>query len=183
MIVRRAVPSDVPALARVHIDTWRATYRGIVPDAYLDSLNYNRGESGWKRMLSDLDSPEAEQSGKCVLVAESPDCGVVGFASFGPNRDQDTEHDGELYAIYVLPTYQGRGAGRELISETARMMSVSGFRSMVVWVLSANPARRFYERSGGSEVRQRKIKIGGVELDETAYGWADLSEFGRPVIE
>lgn len=63
------------------------------------------------------------------------------------------------------------------------MMSGSGFRSMVVWVLSENPARQFHERFGRSEAGHRKIEIGGLELDETAYGWADLSRFARPVIE
>jgi hypothetical protein len=54
---------------------------------------------------------------------------------------------------------------------------------MVVWVLSENPARQFHERFGRSEAGHRKIEIGGLELDETAYGWADLSRFARPVIE
>jgi len=32
MKVRPAVPEAVPALAQVHVDSWRAAYRGLVPD-------------------------------------------------------------------------------------------------------------------------------------------------------
>ncbi len=36
MLIRPARPADIPTMARVYVETWRATYRGILPDAYLD---------------------------------------------------------------------------------------------------------------------------------------------------
>ena len=40
MTTREARPEDLPDMARIRVDTWKAAYRGIVPDAYLDSLTY-----------------------------------------------------------------------------------------------------------------------------------------------
>jgi len=46
---------------------------------------------------------------------------------------------------------------------------------MLVWVLVDNhPARRFYEALGGQELRTQPIEIGGVTLEEVAYGWQDI---------
>jgi len=38
--IRRATPSDLAGMARVHVETWKTSYRGIVPDAHLDALTY-----------------------------------------------------------------------------------------------------------------------------------------------
>jgi hypothetical protein len=42
-------------------------------------------------------------------------------------------------------------------------------------VLADNPARHFYETLGGQQVTKSQIEIGGVKLDEVAYGWLDIS--------
>ncbi len=52
MIVPEASYDDAPAIARVHVDTWRTTYRGIVPEDYLATLSYEKRESRWAQMLS-----------------------------------------------------------------------------------------------------------------------------------
>jgi hypothetical protein len=33
--IRRAVREDARAIARVHVDSWRTTYRGIVPEEHI----------------------------------------------------------------------------------------------------------------------------------------------------
>jgi len=185
MRVRKADPSDAQALARVHVGTWRATYRGIVPDAYLDALDYGRSEARWRENLERAalreSASEGVSPGSATIAAEDEEQGVVGFAAFGPNRDKDPNYDSELYAIYVLPASQKKGAGTMLVREASRILADSGFRSMIVWVLSANPARSFYEKLGGEEVGQRMIEIGGAQLAETAYGWKDLRKLAGTI--
>lgn len=173
MMIRKATPADAPMLARVHVDTWRATYKGIIADSYLARLDYRTGEERWRVSLTE--SPDSEASrGRIILVAEHEASGVVGFAAGGPNRDKDTDCDGELYAIYVLPEHQRRGVGRMLVAAMAKSLLEAGLHSMVVWVLTANPSRRFYENLGAREIKQRKIEIGGQQYDEISYGWPDL---------
>jgi len=85
----------------------------------------------------------------------------------------------KLYAIYVLEAYQGRGLGRDLTLDVVARLVADGRRSMLVWVLADNPACRFYEALGGRRVEVKRISIGGVELDEVAYGWTDLTRVFR----
>ena len=50
--IRAAVPEDAASMARVHVDSWRSTYAGIVPAEYLAGLSYPNRESLWKELLT-----------------------------------------------------------------------------------------------------------------------------------
>lgn len=167
MIIRLADVADAAGIARVHVDTWRTTYRGIVPDEFLAGLSHAQRQAAWERHLAE---PSALQ---CVYVAEN-DGEVVGFANGGPERSNDPIYRGELYAIYILEPWQHHGIGKAFVMEIARWLVDHGCTSMLVWVLAQNPSRRFYEALGGTYVRNRTITIGGAPLEEVAYGWKDL---------
>lgn len=171
MLIRPATVEDVAGLAKVHVDTWKATYRGIVADSFLDGLSYERSAKGWDRMLSE---PQSRQR---ILVAVDDGGSVVGFASGGLNRDSDTPHKAELWAIYVLPEAQGQGAGGMLLRKFAQAMLEDGLDSISVWVLADNGrGRGFYEAMGGVLAARRQIVLAGQSLDEVAYGWTDLGK-------
>ena len=166
--VREARCADAAGVARVHVESWRTTYRGIVPDDFLAGLSVEQRERHWARVLC------GAGGGEFVYVAEE-DGQIVGFASGGPERSGDPIHKGELYAIYVLNTHQRRGLGRSLTRAVAERLARGGMRSMLVWVLAANPWRRFYEALGGRQVYVKPVEIGGITLDEVAYGWTDVT--------
>ncbi len=183
MIIRQARLSDAAQLARVHVDTWRSTYGGLIPDDYLDRLDPERGRVGWERWLSDA------ESGRFAVVAEDPSRGVVGFAYAGPARAATREgppstaepaYSGELYAIYILAPHQRRGTGRLLMRAVVEALLREDLTSMMVWVLAANPARAFYESLGGRECGRQRVNIGGAELEEVAYGWDDVNRILDP---
>lgn len=165
--IRSAVTADVPGIAHVQISTWRATYRGLVPDAYLDALDPAIQEDYWRSLLSAND-------GDFVLVAESRDQEIAGFACAGPNRDVELSYLAELHKLYLAPEWQGRGVGRLLVESTAERLLQQNLASMIVWVLGGNPFRKFYESVGGVYVSERTIEIGGAPLSDVAYGWRNL---------
>jgi ribosomal protein S18 acetylase RimI-like enzyme len=170
LAVREAMPADAQGIARVQVDTWRATYRGVVPAAYLDALSYERRARVWAGAIR---QDPARDFG--VFVAEHPVAGVVGFASCGPERAGDPAFSGELYAVYVLPAYQRTGLGRRLVVSVATRLAAAGLGAMLAWVLAGNhPARAFYEALGGHPLRGREVEIGGVRLPEVGYGWTDV---------
>ncbi len=169
MIIRAAVPDDAPAIARVHVETWRAAYRGVVPDAHLAGLSVTERAAGWHSFLGDATGR------RFACVARDDADGLIGFAAGGPERSGDGRYRGELYALYVLPSEQRRGVGRGLVRAVANRLVAADTRSMLLWVLEANPrARAFYEALGGSVVRRQPIEIGGATFIEVAYGWPDL---------
>jgi ribosomal protein S18 acetylase RimI-like enzyme len=172
--IREAIPEDASGIARVHVNAWQATYPGIVPDQVLENLSYERNEQYWQGILSD------PQNQSIVLVAEHPYAGIVGFASAGPERSGNFPYQAELYTIYMLKTYQGRGVGRHLVAGIAQRLVERGMTSLLVWVLRDNLFRAFYEAMGGQEVGEQEIIIGGDNLVEVAYGWTDIRPLASP---
>lgn len=171
MRIRTATNEDAGSIAQVHVESWRTTYRGIVPDSVLDSLTVERRETFWENILSD------QASGTMTLVAENDAGEIVGFASGGQQREADLQHyDGELYAIYLLESAQRQGIGRQLVLDLVSRLYQGGFQRLIVWVLKDNPAGHFYEALGGKLVTEKTVNIGGVDLIETAYGWEDISK-------
>ena len=172
--IRTANPADAAPIARVHIDSWRTTYEGIVPAEYLANLSYRDRESMWNEALS------TEQPATSIFVAETESGDVVGFASAGPEREGNPTYRAELYAIYLLQEHQNRGLGRRLVSTIARSLSANGFNSMLLWVLEDNhPACRFYESHGGKRIGKRTVTFGGAHLQEVSYGWTDITALAQ----
>jgi GNAT superfamily N-acetyltransferase len=168
--VREAVPSDRVGMARVHVETWRSTYRGIVPDAHLDALTVQSDlDRGFGRWLTD------PPPGWTHRVAVLPEGEVIGFAVGGTSREEDPAYRGELGAIYVLREHQRHGVGTALLREIVGHVLSLGHRSMFVWVLEGNPYQAFYAKLGGVVVRRRTAPVAGTTLPELAYGWSDLS--------
>lgn len=153
MAVRPAVGSDAPAVASVHVRTWQAAYRGLVPDSVLDGLSVEARTSMWERAIP---------SGG-VWVG-SLDDEIAGFAAAGPSEEPDTAF--QLYALYVLPSAWGTGLGHELAKA-----ALGTRRDVVLWVFDENPrARRFYERLGfRADSLVKTETIGGAELKEVRY--------------
>ncbi|MCE2458486.1 MAG: GNAT family N-acetyltransferase [Dehalococcoidia bacterium] len=167
--IRAATPEDVASIARVHVDSWRSTYDGIVPAEYLAGLSYQSRESLWKEALT------TDRPGTSYFVAETQGGDTVGFANSGPEREGDITYRGELYAIYLLEAYQHMGLGRRLFSSVTRRLLSDGFNSMLLWVLEDNrPACRFYESLGGERVGRKIVTIGGIDLVEVSYGWRGI---------
>ena len=170
-VIRPAQPDDAFAMARVHVDTWRTTYAGSVPDAHLTNPSYERCQANW---IEHLSNPQGETH---AFVAEAQAGHIVAIASGGPLRDAWAGFDGELYVLYVLKAFQGTGYGRLLVTRVAHDLASRGYHSLVAWVLNDNPACRFYERLGGRLAAEKVVEIGGRPLLDVAYVWPDLAVF------
>jgi GNAT superfamily N-acetyltransferase len=163
--VRRAHPGDAEGLARVHVAAWQWAYRGIVPDEVLASLAWQERADRWRERLEDAADPDLHT---WVATVDDPEAAVVGFASWGPSRDDDAGPDvAELYAIYLAQPWSRRGLGTRLLRAGLDGLAAR-FTRVDVWVLRDNVgARAFYERCGlrpdGSD---KTLQIGGVDLVE-----------------
>jgi len=163
-VVRRATVEDAGGLARVQVESWRSTYRGIVPEAFLAEMTEAGQTERWRSRWREL--------GEHMFVAVDEDTGsVFGFACGGTIRVPVEGFDAELYAIYLLQEWQGQGVGLRLLGALTESLRAAGFVSLLAWVLEANPSLGFYERFGAQQVMRKTIDIGGVDLPEVALGW------------
>lgn len=168
LALRRARIADAPAIARVYVDSWRQTYRGLLPDAYLDGLRRDTFEKHWRRTLA---------TRGWAFVAEHQDCEsgegpqVIGMASGGRAR-RDRVGAGEIYVLYVDQKFKRQSAGRALFDACQLELATRGMGNLFIWVLADNPARKFYEHLGGTLVDRAKLEVGGREVEEVAYFWA-----------
>lgn len=172
--IRPAVLRDATAIAEVQVSSWKTTYKGIVPDGLIERMTVPERTGGWTRILSAL-----EESGQGKVFLCETEGEVVGFASFGPQRDHGLEDRGftsELTAIYLLETAQRQGIGSALLQACATEALGLGHNGMSVWVLEQNlGARGFYEARGGESLAAQESDDRKAPVDEVAYGWRDLS--------
>lgn len=167
--VRPAVAADAAAIARVHVASTLATYRGIYPESWLGRVSVEGRTERWNRLLG------APEPGWAAFVGCKGDGSVVGFLCGGAERTGGLGCDGELYAIYLLPAVQRQGLGGLLVRRLAGELRSAGFTSMAVWVLARNPSKAFYEALGATAIGERELQRDGETLVEVAYGWRDWS--------
>jgi GNAT superfamily N-acetyltransferase len=165
--VRRAVAVDAAAIADIHVDSWDATYRGLIADPFLDLVVSQRAErvERWRGQLS------AAPGDRRTWVAER-DGEVLGFSATGPCGDTDAEPgSGEVFAIYLRPDAIGSGVGRVLFGHAVADLGARGFAPLTLWVLRQNlRARRFYEAAGWRPDGAEKVEtVPGAELSEVRY--------------
>jgi len=141
-MIRPATLTDAQAIAEIHVASWQAAYKGLLPDQFLENLSVQRRLQMWQQILAQ-DNNQA-----WVAVADGQ---PVGFTNFGPSRDEDADSQivGEMYTIYLLPLAWGQGFGRALCTQTLTSLRESGYKEVMLWVLDSNEAAiYFYERVG-----------------------------------
>jgi len=165
IIFRDATLEDALGISKAHVKSWQETYKDIVPDSHLQSLDPDSRAKMWAERFKD---PSYDGQ---VIVAHA-ESGIVGFIGLGPSRSPEYPAWGELRAIYLLRSHQGIGIGKQLFDIGKQRLQSFGYKQFFCWVLKNNDTRGFYEKVGGSLSKHEKIiQIGGKNLDEVAYEW------------
>jgi len=174
IVIRPAVAGDAADIARVHVESWRSTYAGLLPDEVLLGLDSGEHEARWWRHVLGR-----FRSNHLVNVAADGDGRIIGFSSAGPSRQRSLPYRAEVYTIYLRDDFHGCGIGRRLFSATVAGVGAVRGPSVIVWCLSANPSRYFYEHLGGALVARRPSKVGVTAVEEVGYAWEDVSAFAE----
>lgn len=162
--IRRAEVTDAPAIAAIHVQSWRETYTGLIAPDFLsrmtdESARQNR-EKSWQATIS--------QGREDVFVAEQGG-EVVAFASVGPARDHPG-YASELMTLYSLQRVQRQGIGKALLRAVMEQVRGQGGKNLALWVLASNPTRQWYAAQGAREAGE---KVDG-ELLEVRMAWDTL---------
>ena len=145
----------------MHVRAWQAGYRGLLPDAYLNSL---RAEERAAR----YDFSGIDPARPATLVAV--DAGAIrGFATTAAARED--AGCGELCALYVDPDCWSRGIGAALVRAARARLWQRGFRRAQLWLLAGNArGERFYRGDGWlPDGGLRRDTIWGIEVDEVRF--------------
>ncbi|MCM3094358.1 GNAT family N-acetyltransferase [Cytobacillus sp. AMY 15.2] len=168
MKIRKAKLDDALGIAKVHVDSWRTTYKGIIPNDFLNNLSYEQRTESWKKNIAREDN--------YVVIAENKEGQIIGFADAWKRDNNAVENSGDLTSIYLLEEYQGKGIGKKLFRELFRHIKQLGYGKVFVEVLEENKTRFFYEYYGAKLVKTVQIKIGGKILNELIYEWNNVDE-------
>ena len=173
LIIRPAEVEDAAAIARVHVESWRSTYPGMIPQGYLDRLTVQNRSIGWVRLL------ERAPPDVITLISEDDDGQVVGFVTGGRLRHHDLRYEAEIASLYVLPGCQRAHHGRRLFLAASHRLAKAGYKGLFIWVLADNTrARKFYEAMDGVAVAEITRPFAGQPLREIGYGWAETPQYG-----
>lgn len=170
--LRHGGPGDGAAIAAVQRRAWRHDYRGLLPDPFLDDLDFSYLGAYWAGRATVAPTPRHR-----LLVAGGRG-EVHAVVDVGPARDDDLPPGpdglavaGEVRSLYVDPSVQGGGLGAALLDAAVDLLVAQGSAELVLWVVEGNTrARRFYERRGWVADGARKVHTVADEgLPEVRY--------------
>ncbi len=163
--VRAARLEDAPAIAAVHVASWRQAYRGMLPEAHLESLSTLEKEATTRNLLRTPPSPRHR------LIVLDRGGQILGFAATGPALEDSSEALGEIFGIYLHPSIWGCGFGRLLMAQAQATLGEDGFQEAILWVLERNTrARKFYDAGAWKEVGEPRTQWhGGIAIREVRY--------------
>lgn len=175
---RTGGPDDAGAVALLHADSWRRTYRGVYADSYLDDDLAAERTAVWSARL-------AAPGDSLTLLAEDG-TGPVGFVHvvFG-----DDPHWGSLVDnLHVAHERRRRGIGEALLTRAAEAVAARAPGGpLYLWVHARNTsAQGFYAALGGRNVETAPVPPPGgrpERLHGTAekyrFAWPDAAALGR----
>ncbi len=161
--VRPGRAADAQRLSDVHDEAWRNAYGGLLPAISLEKILSRRGPAYWHRLAS------RRADTLSVLVFDGE---VAGYATHGPSRVPRLPYRGEIYELYMRPTHQGLGLGRQLFTRARRRNAEIGLKGTIVWALAENQgACDFYRRLGGATVARAYENFADRQFEKLAFGW------------
>jgi GNAT superfamily N-acetyltransferase len=153
-MLRAAEPADALAVANVHVRSWQAAYKGLIPDEYLAGL---RPEDRAARYTFGV-------QGKPATIVAVEDGAIRGFAT-----TYVADGVGVLSGLYVEPEWWDRRLGVALI--TAARAALDGMDAITLWLLVGNQrGERFYRKDGWlPDGAARTETVWGATLDEVRF--------------
>ncbi len=143
-LIHPAQPQDASALATIFVDGWRFAYEGLLPRAFLASLDVSEREKQQKELIE-----RSTHAADYWLHVADKAGSVVGVCAFGACRENNSENTGEIYALYLNPDDVGQGIGFSLMQDALARLSQENFKKVTLWVLDGNSrAISFYQKIG-----------------------------------
>jgi len=173
--IREATVEDAQAIATIHVNSWQAAYRGILPEAYLANLAVTQRSEAWRKSIIAgrprvlVAHADAHADADADIDTHET---IIGWVAFGDSRDGDKDHRwAEVETLYIAPASWRNGVGKRLIDAARHALQAAGYTDVALWVLLDNRrARAFYKRCGFiCDNSSRGVQLGGKWLTEIRY--------------
>ena len=153
--IRQAEKEDVRQIAEILVEDWQTAYRGIMDDAFLDSMSADQRYE-----------IEVKRYQKFIVAADGDE--ILGYAWLEASDEEPA--DCEVIALYVRYAKRNRGIGKLLMRYAVDHFRETGKKKMIIWCLKENAeSRKFYEKIGGKEFRTGSHNWGGKDYEMISY--------------
>lgn len=130
---------DLEDMVRIHCESWKHAYKGIISDDFIQRKNQSRREK-WADILSG-------ENKKHYIIRQNGT--AIGMVSIDFPREAAEADTYEIFGLYILPEYERMGYGSETVAFIEEKIRNMGYKKISLWVLEPNiAARRFYEKLG-----------------------------------
>ena len=153
--IRQAEKEDIRQIAEILVEDWQTAYRGIMDDAFLDSMSADQRYE-----------IEVKRYQKFIVAADGDE--ILGYAWLEASDEEPA--DCEVIALYVRYAKRNRGIGKLLMRHAFDHFRETGKKKMIIWCLKENAeSRKFYEKIGGREFRTGSHNWGGKDYEMISY--------------
>ena len=160
--LRRASPADAPILADIHVRSRAATYRGLLPDDYLELRMPAEMPVYWQARMD-------EPTTGAAWIAEHDGTPIAFVYALVPDPAGSVLVDN----LHALPDRKGGGAGTLLLDAVAAWACAQGAVRLHLFVIEGNAAAAgFYEHRGWSLVDRIDDEMGGQAIVALKYALA-----------
>lgn len=164
LTLRHARPADAGLLAAIHAASWQATYRGILPDEFLDDEVSNERAAFWHARM------HAPDDGRRLVQIAELEGEAVGFVCV--ERPIGSAWGALLDNLHALPRHQRIGVGKLLIGAAQDWARACGETQIHLYVLEGNTAAiAFYERQGWQFAGREPDHMGGIDVTALRYAY------------
>ncbi len=142
MQIKYASLEDIDDLASVHSKSLKEAFGTIFPKETVEgSFSFERRKKGFLKEVS---------LGEPLNLLAYHENKPAGLLTYGKSRYIEIPDNSiELWRIYLMPEFWGKGLGKELLEYGIMEIRKQGYEQVILWVLEENKrAQVFYERNG-----------------------------------
>ena len=179
--IRRAEADDARMVALIKNKTWKADYAGILSPKTLDELDYEKQVAKLEKALKD------KKGNSHIFVCQNECNEIVGYVQclikVNTLQDEDDSFVGATLkgmeigrgfysALYVLPEFQGKGAGKALFDYMSNFSKQRGIKTATGYCLVENTkGMNFHTKNGAKIIAEEDIETFGESCKEYKLEW------------
>ncbi|PIR80133.1 MAG: hypothetical protein COU25_01640 [Candidatus Levybacteria bacterium CG10_big_fil_rev_8_21_14_0_10_35_13] len=150
--VKKALIKDIPEIKKVLKETWITTYGTLFSKDAINKITSDWHSS--ERIAFSINDPES-----FTIVAKNEDGKIVGLAT-ARRKNKSTLN---LSRLYVLPNFQKKGIGKELLNKA--LFYFDNIKNVTLEVEEMNKnAIEFYERQEFIKKSSREDIVEGITI-------------------